>query len=596
MQPETFYIQQTEKLGTDLNTLLKKRSLFAWLRFATIIALAFSVYLLVPSGWPYVAAAALLLLTLFTRLVFADLENRSAIEHTRFLVAINDKELKALDHDYYQFGDGHEFIPKEHAYANDLDILGHASLYQYLNRTSSDMGSSTLANWLLQPSDEQTILQRQAAVKELAAHTAWRQKLQAFGAAKKIQTATQTRLLEWFREEDRFINNKIWLWLRFLLPALILTVIVLNMTDTVDNHIRNYFLLVSALFALYLSKKVTPLHQQVSKMADELEVLEDSIRLIEQTKFTAEYLQTLQSPFGYQHEKASAKLNRLKKILERLDLRFNFLVFIPLDILFQWDLQQVIALEKWKQQNKEDVMHWFEALGSFEAISSLATLSFNHSDWCFPVFAQQGFFMEGKDVGHPLIPVEKRVNNPVKIDKAGELMLVTGSNMAGKSTYLRSIGINTILAMAGAPVCAGYFCLSPVQIISSMRIADNLEESTSTFYAELKKLKTIIDKVNNNEKVFILLDEILRGTNSLDRHTGSVALIKQLIKKNASGIIATHDVELAKMKTEFPSNILNHHFDVQVNKEELYFDYRLKEGICTSLNASILMKKIGIEL
>nr|MBU9935324.1 hypothetical protein [Ferruginibacter sp.] len=466
MQPETFYIQQTEKLRTDLNTLLNKRSLFAWLRFATIIALAFSVYFLVPSGWPYVAVAALLLLTLFTRLVFADLENRSAIEHTRFLVAINEKELKALDHDYYRFGDGHEFIPKEHAYANDLDILGHASLYQYLNRTSSDMGSSTLVNWLLQPSDERTILQRQAAAKELAAHTSWRQKLQALGAAKKIQTATQARLLEWFREEDRFINNKIWLWLRFLLPALIITVVVLNIAGVVGDHLRNYFLLLSALFALYLSKKVTPLHQQVSKMADELEVLEDSIRLIEQTKFTAEFLQTLQSPFGHQDEKASAKLNRLKKILERLDLRFNFLVFIPLDILLQWDLQQVIALEKWKQQNKENVMHWFEALGSFEAISSLATLSFNHPDWCFPVFAEQDFFMEGKQVGHPLIPVEKRVNNPVKIDKAGELMLVTGSNMAGKSTYLRSIGINTILAMAGAPVCAGYFCLSPVQIIS----------------------------------------------------------------------------------------------------------------------------------
>lgn len=596
MQPETFYIQQIEKLGTDLNKLLNKRSLFAWLRFATIIALASSVYFLVPSGWLYVAVAALLLLTLFTRLVFADLENRSAIEHTRFLVTINENELKALDHDYYRFGDGHEFIPKEHAYANDLDILGHASLYQFLNRTSSDMGSSTLANWLLQPSDERTILQRQAAVKELAAHTAWRQKLQALGAAKKIQTATQTRLLEWFSEEDRFINNKIWLWLRFLLPALILTVVVLNIAGVVGDHLRNYFLLLSALFALYLSKKVTPLHQQVSKMADELEVLEGSIRLIEQTKFNAGYLQNLQSPFGHQDEKASAKLNRLKKILERLDLRFNFLVFIPLDILLQWDLQQVIALEKWKQQKKENVMHWFESLGSFEAVSSLATLSFNHPDWCFPVFVEQDFFMEGKQVGHPLIPVEKRVNNPVKIDKAGELMLVTGSNMAGKSTYLRSIGINTILAMAGAPVCAGYFCLSPVQIISSMRIADNLEESTSTFYAELKKLKTIIDKVNNNEKVFILLDEILRGTNSLDRHTGSVALIKQLIKKNASGIIATHDVELAKMKTEFPSNILNHHFDVQVSKDELYFDYRLKEGICTSLNASILMKKIGIEL
>lgn len=204
--------------------------------------------------------------------------------------------------------------------------------------------------------------------------------------------------------------------------------------------------------------------------------------------------------------------------------------------------------------------------------------------------------MEGTEVGHPLIPAGKRVNNPIKIQDSGELMLVTGSNMAGKSTYLRSIGINTILAMAGAPVCAAYFCLSPVQIVSSMRIADNLEESTSTFYAELKKLKIIIGKVNSNENVFILLDEILRGTNSFDRHTGSVALVKQLIKHQAAGIIATHDVELAELKKDHPSGILNYHFDVQVNNEELYFDYKLKEGICNSLNASILMKKIGIEL
>ena len=175
-------------------------------------------------------------------------------------------------------------------------------------------------------------------------------------------------------------------------------------------------------------------------------------------------------------------------------------------------------------------------------------------------------------------------------------MLITGSNMAGKSTYLRSIGVNVVLAMAGAPVCAAKFLLSPVTIISSMRIADNLEESTSTFYAELKKLKTIIDKVNAGEKIFILLDEILRGTNSLDRHTGSEALIKQMIKHKAACIIATHDIELAKLQQTYPQNILNYHFDVQVSNEELYFDYVLKEGICTSLNASILMKKIGIEL
>jgi DNA mismatch repair ATPase MutS len=317
---------------------------------------------------------------------------------------------------------------------------------------------------------------------------------------------------------------------------------------------------------------------------------------VEQASFNSTYLQQLQEQFKQEHQKASARLKALKRILERLDLRFNFVVFIPLDVLLQWDLQQAVALEKWKQRNHRHVLTWFTALGEFEALSSLATLSFNHPGWSFPVIKEEYFHIKGKEIAHPLIPASRRVANFISIDNSGEVMLVTGSNMAGKSTYLRSIGINVVLAMAGGPVCAKELCLSPVQLISSMRIADNLEESTSTFYAELKKLKTVIDKVNRKEPVFILLDEILRGTNSLDRHTGSVALVKQLIKHKAPAIIATHDVELAKIKNEYPQNILNYHFDVQVSNEELYFDYKLKEGICSSLNASILMKKIGIEL
>ena len=596
MSPIEFYKQRFDLLQTDLNLLNKKKLMLGRLRLLAIAAILMCLYFLQPYGIWYALFPCVLLLALFTRLVLADLKNKSAIEHTRFLISINEDELKALEHTYYHFADGKEFIPKEHFYANDLDIFGHASLYQYINRTSSEMGSSTLADWLSQPSKPETLLERQMAIKELVTQTEWRQQLQAFGAKEKIQKTTQTRLQDWFAEDDRFINNKFWLIVRYLIPIVILTIIVLNITDVLNNHIRNYCLLVAALFAFYISKKVTPLHQQVSKMTDELEVLKDSIHLIEQTDFKSNYLRDLQNQFRQQTGKASSQLHQLKKILERLDMRFNIVVFIPLDILLQWDLQQVIALEKWKQQNHKNVIAWFTALGEFEAISSLSTLSFNHPEWCFPVLKEEHFFIEGKEMGHPLIQADKCVNNPLKIEHTGELMLVTGSNMAGKSTYLRSIGINTILAMAGAPVCARYFCLSPVQIISSMRIADNLEENTSTFYAELKKLKTIIDKVNKNEKVFILLDEILRGTNSLDRHTGSAALIKQLIKHNAACIIATHDVELAKMKDNYPNNILNYHFDVQVSNDELYFDYRLKEGICTSLNASILMKKIGIEL
>ncbi|MEI7737011.1 MAG: hypothetical protein WCI49_16190, partial [Ferruginibacter sp.] len=456
--------------------------------------------------------------------------------------------------------------------------------------------SSTLSKWLLTPAGLPEILQRQDAVKELSAATAWRQELQAFGKEQKISTATQERLENWLRTPPTFINNIFWKILQFAIPVIMTTVMLLNMEDIISNRVRNLFLFGSAIIAIIMAKKIAPLHAQVSKLADELAVLANSIALIEQASFKAKQLQALQSKFIIENSKASIQLKQLKKIVERLDLRLNPVVFMPLALIFQWDIQQAMALEKWKQRNQQKINDWFDAIGSFEALHSFAGLTFNHPEWCFPNFNTTHFFIEGTNIGHPLINETKRVNNIIQIKSREELMLITGSNMAGKSTYLRSIGVNTVLAMAGAPVCASGFTLSPVQIISSMRIADNLEESTSTFYAELKKLKAIIDKVNAGEKIFILLDEILRGTNSLDRHTGSVALVKQLIKHKAACIIATHDVELAKLKESYPNNILNYHFDVQVANEELYFDYTLKEGICTSLNASILMKKIGIEL
>jgi len=253
-------------------------------------------------------------------------------------------------------------------------------------------------------------------------------------------------------------------------------------------------------------------------------------------------------------------------------------------------------LESWKNSHKEKVPGWFTNLGKMEAICSVASLSFNHPNWNFPVLSNEPGMLNGDEIGHPLIDSSKRVSSSFSTSGVNQLALITGSNMAGKSTFLRSIGINIVLAMMGAPVCARSMTLHPTKVMSSMRIADNLEESTSTFYAELKKLKTIIEAVNRNETIFILLDEILRGTNSLDRYTGSKALIRQLIHHKAVGMIATHDLELAKMSEEFPANIHNYHFDVQVSGDELYFDYKLKEGVCESMNASILMKKIGIEL
>jgi DNA mismatch repair ATPase MutS len=326
-----------------------------------------------------------------------------------------------------------------------------------------------------------------------------------------------------------------------------------------------------------------------------LESYADIIKLIEHGRFESEKLTDLKSKLNG-HVSASTILKQLSQLSKKLDYRLNLLIGMPLNLLFFWDIHQCLKLEKWKTENREKIDGWFKAMAEFEAISSLANLFFNNPLWILPEVTNDYFHLSMKNAGHPLILAEKRILNDFTVNNEIKIALVTGSNMSGKSTFLRTCGVNIILAMAGAPVCAEKFGVSHAHIYSSMRIADSLEENTSSFYAELKKLAQIIKVVEQKEKVFLLLDEILRGTNSNDRHTGSVALIKQLIKNNAPGIIATHDLALSSLTEEHGQNIDIYNFDVKIQGEELYFDYKINRGICKSLNASILMKKMGIEV
>jgi len=596
LEPSQFYQNRLKELQAQLKKLQQRKSSFGWLRLGAIIAILAVFYLLFSLGFIYVAITTIILLYIFIRLIYADLNNQSKIEHTNQLIRINEDELKCLAGNYYDFNDGSEHIPKDHLYANDLDIFGRASLFQYINRTGSEPGSKQLADYLKYPSSLQLILAKQIAIKELSAKTLWIQDLQSFGKKNKITFSTKNRLEDWIQESPVFSRFKPWKWLRYVLPFIILTIVTLYIFDVAGNTVFYLSLFIFAAIAYQVNKVIAPVHEKLSKIANELSTLSESLAHIEKEHFESPFLRELQAIFIETNKKASEDIYGLKKILDKLDLRYNLVISAPLNILLLWNLQQVLDLEKWKSKQQHHINLWFDTLGHFEALSSLAILYFNQPGWVFPSVVAGYFYIEGQEIGHPLIPENKRVDNFIHISNNTELMLVTGSNMAGKSTYLRSIGVNIVLAMTGSPVCATLFKVSPVQLMSSMRIADNLEESTSTFYAELKKLKTIIEKVNAEEKVFILLDEILRGTNSLDRHTGSKALIRQLIKHKAAAIIATHDLELADLKNQYPENILNYHFDVQVSHDELYFDYRLKPGICTSLNASILMKKIGIEL
>jgi DNA mismatch repair ATPase MutS len=504
--------------------------------------------------------------------------------------------LVILNYQYFHKESGEQFAQPTHAYTNDLDIFGKASLFQYINRCNTEQGKALLANNLQKAITKEAIQNRQSAIKALQQQTQWQQQFQAISLQSPITINTEQKINQWLQSDEQHLQANYW---KIVLPLYCIfttTCVALFTIDIISTPIFSGILLLCLIFAFAQSKKVMASYILLNNIVKELSVAEQLITTIEQSSFEVAALKSLQSQLNIDNIKASKAINELKQILNRFDVRLNVYLFLALNTLFLWDVWQIRALNKWKATHKQHVKTWFEVIAEMEVINTLAVLAFNHPKWCLPTIVDTHFTCSASKLGHPLIADTKCVTNNFTTNGEANITLITGSNMAGKSTFLRSIGCNTVLALMGSVVCAESFTTSHIRLMSSMRIADNLAENTSTFYAELKKLQSIIEAVNQHEKLFILLDEILRGTNSLDRHTGSKALIQQLIKQNAVAILATHDVELAKQADTYPNNITNYHFDVQVANDELYFDYKLKDGICKSLNASILMRKIGIEM
>lgn len=594
--PVQAYKERISTITEQLAILTKKKNQLGWLRFFSFVATFGAAWLLWNEGVLIVVMAVTAIAGLFLYLLARDLDNKDAIENLNRLLKINQTETNILNHHFNHLPDGSKYKPETHDYANDLDIFGRASLFQYINRTTTEQGSRLLSQWSLSPAAEETILQRQEAAKELALQTEWRQQLQSCGIEESITFSTQQKIGNWLTEPAHFINKPAWKAFRFVFPIISCLALILHIIGIIPAGIFYSLILLLLIISLGISKLIMPAYIELNKIAPQLGSLSKSVSWIEKKEFQSSLLLQLKDKYQSHSGTSSQTIRKLKKILDMLDIRLNPLVFLPLNTFFFWDLQQAFALEKWKANNKNNISNWFDALAEIECLSSIATLSFNHPHWVFPVFSNDEGVFIAEDLGHPLLPKEKMVPSSFSTSGIGQLNLITGSNMAGKSTFLRSVGVNMVLAMMGAPVCAHSLVLSHMKVMSSMRVNDNLEESTSTFYAELKKLKEIIEAVNRNEKVFLLLDEILRGTNSADRHNGSKALIQQLIHHKAAGLIATHDLELAKLVIEFPDQIHNFHFDVQMANDELYFDYKLKIGVCRSMNASLLMKKIGIEL
>ena len=594
--PATVYAGNLASLNEQLGVLQKKRNRLGWARLSMIIFPAAMIYFLLPDRLILFLVLLVAVIAVFLWLVVQDINNNQQISHINHLISINREELDILAGNYSGRNDGKKWEIPEHDYAADLDLFGKSSLFQYYNRCTSEQGMKLLAMRFQQPLEFSQISEFQEAAREMKDRTEWRQEWQAIGREEGFTIETENRINNWLELQEKSINTSFWKIMLNVFPVISLGTLVLFMLGYIPFSLFIFLMIGFFYFSGIKVKQVNASHGYLTRILPQVDGLYKQLHHLETSSWSSGLIKKLTAMVNEGNQSAGKEFFHLKKILNRFDMRLNLLVNPILNIFFLWDIRQLMDLQKWKERNRENVKKWISAMTDTDLLNSISTFSFNHGSFCFPVVDDQHFHLESTALGHPLIQEEKRVNNDVSTSGTGQIMLITGSNMAGKSTFLRSVGVNTVLAMMGSPVCADSFSVSYVQVISSMRIADNLAENTSTFYAELKKLKNIIDKVNKKEKLLILMDEILRGTNSYDRHAGSEALIEQMIQQNAVALVATHDVELGSLETKYPASIHNYHFDVQVKGEELYFDFKLKKGICQSMNASILMRKIGIRL
>lgn len=510
------------------------------------------------------------------------------------LIRINQEEIQALQGNFEAFDGGAAYEISDHDFSLDLDVFGKNSLYQMLNRTASMFGGKQLASWLNFPLGQASAIEdRQQAVAELAKLISLRQNFRANALSIKNENVELIYTLDWMNQPHLFFGKLRFKWLIIIAPILNLSLIGLALLHQMPYKYLMLWLLLNLTFIGFFLKKINRIHQQVGKHNQYLDQYVSLFQLIEKQAFHSKVLQQIQQQLEIGKTKVSEELAKLKSIMTALDTRLNVFVGIVLNAIFLWDILQIYRLEAWKQKHATQIPKCFDALGQMEALMSIANLHYNQVHWTFPKLSAVAQW-EFKSVRHPLMSSEECVANDFIITAMPHFTVITGANMAGKSTFLRSIGTNLILAMIGGPVHAQAMIFYPTQLMSSLRTTDSLSKHESYFYAEIKRLQKIVTRLRAGEEVFILLDEILKGTNSKDKEQGSKALLQQLVKLKTVGIIATHDLSLGKLEDEFSEIITNQCFEVDIINDQLAFDYTIRTGVAQNMNASFLLAKMGI--
>ena len=596
MNPKNHYTERLSLTKGQLQQVKKQIFRISMLRLTLFVAGVAGIYFFLSQTPLLIICICLTFLPLF---ILVKIHNRFFIrkEWLETQARIIQEELQALSGDYSSFEDGKEYVNPEHPYSFDLDIFGRRSLFQSINRTCTFFGKDRLAKWLQNHLHEKTSIEkRQEMVREISEHTLFREQFRVAGLVHHGQSSDAEKIQAWSQSPAQYLHAgwvKAFIWGVPVINSLLLITSLIGWTSFSCLGLSFGIFLVLSFGVI---KRATYIQETYGKQLKSLNGYARLIALAKAEDWKSAGMLELMERFNLNGQSPVQALQQLSKELDRLDLRNNQFLYVLLEGSIFFQLQEIVRIERWKVRYGQHISEWLETVGELDALCSLGTFAYNHPQYTYPELTEKPFCFLATQMGHPLMPASQCVKNDATIPSRPFFLIITGANMAGKSTYLRTIGVNYLLACVGAPVCCERLKLHPNQLITSLRTSDSLSDNESYFFAELKRLKHIIDLLNQGQQLFIILDEILKGTNSMDKQKGSFDLIRQFMQLKANGIIATHDLLLGSLIKQFPEEIRNYCFEADIKDNELTFSYKLREGVAQNMNACFLMKKMGIIL
>ncbi|SHG41508.1 MutS domain V [Flavobacterium segetis] len=586
------YKTKKDNYSEQFKTINKKYNSISFLRLIAVVLFFVSFYYYLKSSEIVYVALCVFFVGLFIVLMRLHSALQFKKQLTQALLQINADEISYLERNKIPFENGLEFNDFNHPYAYDLDIFGEHSLFQNVNRTATFIGKKILAEKMLGLSPNDEIEKNHEAVQELTGKIEWRQEFLAFAKISNDSQSNYETLLKWsvFNSSPM---SKFTVFISYASPILFMGLLIAYFVtlNTIFASTLSYLFILNLIILGRFMKRIQLEVANSSNIDKTIAQYSFLLKKIEDEKFGSEKLIYLQQKLTFKKENASIHFKQLSSLFSNMDTIGNLITAVLFNGTFLFNLHVFKSLINWKSEHAAALEDWMEVIGEFEMLNSLANMAYNNPEFVYPTL-NKNFQINFSDLSHPLLNKDTRIGNDV-LFYPQSFMILTGSNMSGKSTFLRSLGINMVLTGMGSPVCASKANVHPLPVLVSMRLSDSLSDSESYFFAEIKRLKQIMDELES-KPAFVLLDEILRGTNSDDKRNGTIEVVKKIIAKNAIGSIATHDIEVCLTTNDYPLQLTNQCFEVEIINNDLHFDYKLRDGICKNRSATFLMKKMGV--